>query len=174
MAHAGLSEHEPSEQYESSHRSVPTLSCIRPALVPGREEFVKTALSVLIPALGDAKALIRELETWQRRLDPLALKLAPLPSGVWQAAAFLPRSPPGIRDGWDTFVRAVSSAKDVCRAPMAVDELRRQVHKAAACIDESLADEVVYIGSSRVCSGGAHRVRCGRLATELTRHAPLL
>ena len=106
---------------------------------------MKTALSVLIPALGDAKALIGELETWQRRLDPLALKLAPLPSGVWQAAAFLPRSPPGIRDGWDTFVRAVSSAKDVCRAPMAVDELRRQVHKAAACIDESLADEVVYL-----------------------------
>ena len=51
MSHAGLSEHEPSEQYESSHRSV----------------------------------------------------------------------------------------------PMAVDELRRQVHKAAACIDESLADDVEYL-----------------------------
>ena len=145
MAHAGLSEHEPSKQYESSHRSVPTLSCIRPDLVSGREEFVKTALSVLIPALGDAKALIRELETWQRRLDPLALKLAPLPSGVWQAAAFLPRSPLSIRDCWDTFVRTVFSAKEVCCAPMAVDELRRQAYKAAACIDESLAGEVVYL-----------------------------
>ena len=82
MAHARRSEHDPSEQYESSHRSVPTLSCIRPALVPGREEFVKTALSVLIPALGDAKALIRELETWQRRLDPLAL------NGTWHNALY--------------------------------------------------------------------------------------
>ena len=30
-------------------------------------------------------------------------------------------------------------------APMAVDELRRQVHEVAACIDDSLADEVEYL-----------------------------
>ena len=54
MSHSGLSEQEPSEQYESSHRSVPTLSRIRPALVLGGEELVKTALSVRMPVLGDA------------------------------------------------------------------------------------------------------------------------